>query len=134
MKPYVCNVGKKNKIDAKRTIPLMQHMIINKIMTNVTKKNQYSNKIGVKRNVLIVPRSCINSKLIRSHRQLHTVHILYPTRTHPFLQIRWFIHVGLYSFISIFMTTHIHLRNKQFVSVFKWSMTDMELLSFDKSN
>lgn len=72
MNPYVCNVEK--KIDAKRTIPLMQHMIINKMMTNVTKKNQYSNKIGVKRNVLIVPRSCINSKLIRSHRQLHTVH------------------------------------------------------------
>lgn len=62
------------KIDAKRTIPLMQYMIINQMMTNVTKKNQYSNKIGVKRNVLIVPRSCINSKLIRSHRQLHTVH------------------------------------------------------------
>lgn len=59
MKPYVCNVGKKTKIDAKRTIPLMQHMIINKIMTNVTKKNQYSNKIGVKRNVLIVPRIAV---------------------------------------------------------------------------
>lgn len=41
------------KIDAKRTIPLMQYMIINQMMTNVTKKNQYSNKIGVKRNVLI---------------------------------------------------------------------------------
>lgn len=41
------------KIDAKRTIPQMQYMIIIQMVTNVTKKNQYSNKIGVKRNVLI---------------------------------------------------------------------------------
>lgn len=44
---------KNNKIDAKRTMPLMQHMIINQMVTSVTKENQYSNKIGVERNVLI---------------------------------------------------------------------------------
>lgn len=45
MKSYVCHIGKKQpKIDAKRTIPLMQHVIINQMLTSVTKENQHSNK------------------------------------------------------------------------------------------
>lgn len=100
---------KQHKIYAKRTIPLMQHVIINQMLTSVTKENQHSNKNWSR-------KKCIDQFFVAilAANSLEVIDscILYiPNSNAPISYI--------YSFISIFMKIQIHSRNKQFVSVFK---------------
>lgn len=80
MKSYVCHIGKKQpKIDAKRTIPLMQHVIINQMLTSVTKENQHSNKNWSR-------KKCIDQFLV-AILAANSLEVIdrYPTRTRQFL-------------------------------------------------